>query len=304
MCGEIHDMPGQPQLDATLAGLLDGRAKSRGVAEGRHQAGVVIAQRTGDGLDTASVDIPWAPPAAAPGVWQPAPQAFGPAVRAGQGNARPFLLISGSQFRPGLPPALTSGTYLASLAEVNAIGGAASAVRTADQTSTALFWEPASNVIYGQLLRAAVAAGGLSFREQVALVAAFHVITTDAQIAIYDAKFTYVFWRPVSRGISPPGTTTSCSCGCTTSARATRHLLSSMAAPSSGSRPALPAKILSLDSTGAASSDGASAPSRCTSAAGWAAGRAPMGSSPKAESRAEGSKPGGGGRPGGAAALS
>jgi hypothetical protein len=30
------------------------------------------------------------------------------------------------------------------------------------------------------------------------LVAGFHAITTDAQIAIYEAKYTYVFWRPVT----------------------------------------------------------------------------------------------------------
>jgi hypothetical protein len=158
----------------------------------------VLAQRSGDGLDTASVDIPWTPPPAGPGVWQPTPPTFGPAIRAGEGKARPFLLGAGDQFRPGPPPALTSGTYLRSLAEVYAIGGAASTIRTADQTSTALFWEPASNVIYVQVLRAALAGGGLPFRRQVALVAAFHVITTDAQIAIYDAKYTYVFWRPVT----------------------------------------------------------------------------------------------------------
>ena len=29
-------------------------------------------------------------------------------------------------------------------------------------------------------------------------MAAFHAITTDAQIAIYNAKFKYVFWRPVT----------------------------------------------------------------------------------------------------------
>ena len=29
-------------------------------------------------------------------------------------------------------------------------------------------------------------------------VAAFHVVTTDAQIAIYNAKFKYLFWRPVT----------------------------------------------------------------------------------------------------------
>ena len=29
-------------------------------------------------------------------------------------------------------------------------------------------------------------------------MAAFHAITTDAQIAIYNAKFEYAFWRPVT----------------------------------------------------------------------------------------------------------
>ena len=29
-------------------------------------------------------------------------------------------------------------------------------------------------------------------------VAAFQVVTTDAQIAIYNAKYKYVFWRPVT----------------------------------------------------------------------------------------------------------
>ena len=29
-------------------------------------------------------------------------------------------------------------------------------------------------------------------------VAAFHVVTIDAQIAIFDAKYVYTFWRPVT----------------------------------------------------------------------------------------------------------
>jgi hypothetical protein len=29
-------------------------------------------------------------------------------------------------------------------------------------------------------------------------VAAFHVVTTDGQVGIYNAKFKYVFWRPVT----------------------------------------------------------------------------------------------------------
>ena len=61
----------------------------------------------------------------------------------------------------------------------------------------ALFWYPAINFAYVQITRALVAA---SRQESVAslarFVAAFHVITTDAQIAIYGAKYKYLFWRP------------------------------------------------------------------------------------------------------------
>ena len=52
----------------------------------------MLAERAGDGLDTASVDIPYTPPAAAPGIWQPTPPTFGPAVRTGQKDGRAFLL--------------------------------------------------------------------------------------------------------------------------------------------------------------------------------------------------------------------
>ena len=90
-----------PALTSTLAGIPDGRQKSRGVAAGRREASKVLAERTGDGLDTASVDIPYTPPPAAPGVWQPTPPTFGPAVRAGQKDGRAFLLKRNDQFRPG-----------------------------------------------------------------------------------------------------------------------------------------------------------------------------------------------------------
>ena len=79
-------------LTSTLAGIRDGRQKSHGVAAGRREASKVLAERAGDGLDTASVDIPYTPPPATPGVWQPTPPTFGPAVRAGQKDGRAFLL--------------------------------------------------------------------------------------------------------------------------------------------------------------------------------------------------------------------
>lgn len=192
----------QPVIDAaqsdSLAGVPDGAAKERGLAAGRREAAAVLAERAGDGFDTASIDVPFTPPPVAAGVWQPTPPTFGPAVRAGQPLARSFLLRANDQFRPGPPPALDSRTYLGDLAEVRGVGAVDSAVRTAAQTDTALFWEPNSIDEYVQVLRGVLADHGGPLVWQARLVAGFHVITIDAQIAIYDAKYAYVLWRPVT----------------------------------------------------------------------------------------------------------
>jgi hypothetical protein len=192
----------QSQLDAdlasTLAAIPDGLAKSAGIAAGKQQASSVLADRQGDGLDTASVDVPFTPPPPGPGVWQPTPPTFAPAVRAGEGNARTFLLAANDQFDPGPPPALNSPRYLAALSEVRAYGSATSTVRTPQQTDVALFWEPAINIQYVQVLRAVLTDTHRPLSWQVRFVAAFNVITTDAQIAIYNAKVRYLFWRPVT----------------------------------------------------------------------------------------------------------
>ena len=192
----------QPQLDAalssTLASIPDGRQKIHGIAAGQHEASKVLAERAGDGLDTASVDIPYTPPPAAPGIWQPTPPTFGPAVRAGQKDGRAFLLESNDQFRPGPPPALNSAKFLGAIAEIRAVGQNISSTRTPAQTDTALFISQDSYALYSQALRAVLADTDHSLLWDAQAVAAFHVVTIDAQIAIFDAKYAYTFWRPVT----------------------------------------------------------------------------------------------------------
>ncbi len=192
----------QPTLDTDLANSLatipDGPAKQAGIAVGAHEAAAVLAARQGDGLDTASLDIPYTPPAPGPGIWQPTPPTYGPAVRAGEGKARPFLLASANQFDPGPPPSLSSAEYRSGLAEVRTYGALDSTVRTPAQTDIAAFWEPAANIQYIQIVRGLIAEDQHPLNWDLQLVAAFQVITTDAQIAIYNGKFEYTFWRPVT----------------------------------------------------------------------------------------------------------
>jgi membrane-associated phospholipid phosphatase len=54
------------------------------------------------------------------------------------------------------------------------------------------------NSPFEQVLRAVLADTNHPLAWQARFVAAFQVITTDAQIGIYNAKFKYVFWRPVT----------------------------------------------------------------------------------------------------------
>jgi hypothetical protein len=187
-------------LAATLAALPGGRPERRAVAIGAAAAREVLAERAADGLDVAHVNIPWTPPAPAPGIWQATPPGFGPAIQAGEGSATPFLLGRPDRFRLGPPPGLDDPRYLASLAEVAAYGSADSTVRDAEQTGIGEFWAqplPTPPAGYTGVLRAALAsAPGLA--GQVRLIAAFHAITADAQIAVYDTKYTYVRWRPVT----------------------------------------------------------------------------------------------------------
>jgi hypothetical protein len=190
------------QLDAklkeTLDAIPDGRAEDRGIAAGRHQADLLLAERAGDGLDPASVNTPYTVRPAAPGVWQPTPPAYAPAAQYGNRLAKPFALTAPSQFRLGPPPAPDSARHAADLAEVRAYGAADSTRRSAHQTETATFWLGSSYTLYTEPLRVALSRTGQGTAGQARLVALFHVALVDTQIATSDSKYAYERWRPVT----------------------------------------------------------------------------------------------------------
>lgn len=190
------------QLDAklrtTLDAIPDGPAERRGTAAGRRQADLLLAARQGDGLDPASVNAPYPVRPAAPGVWQPTPPAYAPAVQYGNRLAQPFTLTSPHQFRLGPPPAPDSARHAADLAEVRAYGAADSTVRSPHQTETAAFWYGSSLTLYTEPLRVALSRTDQGVAGQARLVALFHVALVDTQIATSDSKYAYERWRPVT----------------------------------------------------------------------------------------------------------
>jgi hypothetical protein len=109
---------------------------------------------------------------------------------------RPFMLDSPDQFRPGPPPALNSAAYANSYRESKYRGGAVSQFRTAEQTDIALFWTANFVPQFNNMYQAVATSRNLSPVQAARLFAMTNMVGTDAQVACWDAKYTYLAWRP------------------------------------------------------------------------------------------------------------
>lgn len=188
----------QAPLDAayakSLARIPVGSAKTQGVAFGERAAEHLIDLREGDGRG-APVQFT-APPA--PGVWRPSPPSHQPFIDPWLGRLRPMLLTSPAQFRPGVPPALSSARYARDVNEVRTMGAKTGSPRTAFQTETALFFGGNLAVQIQGALRDYTARHYLGIAETARLFAAANTSATDAVVAAWDAKLHYGRWRPIT----------------------------------------------------------------------------------------------------------
>jgi hypothetical protein len=107
-------------------------------------------------------------------------------------------MTSGAQFRPGPPPSLTSDVWKRDFDEIKAIGGKNSTRRTPEQTAIAQFWEATAPAVYWPVARSVATAPGRDVSENARLLALAAMAMDDALIAVFDAKYTYNFWRPVT----------------------------------------------------------------------------------------------------------
>ena len=182
------------QLDADLAapGWPGDKNKDAGAGEaiGRAVGAAVLAQAATDNYLVVS---PGPPPVGA-GYWLPAP-APATIVRSLHG-ARPFFLTSASQLRPPPPPAFGSPAFLTALAEIRTI----SDTRTPEQLSIAvsLAWAtgPFTTGNLNLIADRVIVEHRRTEREAARILAYANAAAFDAQIACFDAKFTYWFIRP------------------------------------------------------------------------------------------------------------
>jgi len=175
---------------AALAPLPDGPARASGIAVGEQAAAAILAWRSEDGMSQPDVYRPQA----AAGVYVPT---LLPAVP-NWGKRKPWVMASGDQFRPAAPPKLTSETWTRDYNEVKAIGSKNSTHRTAEQTAVAKFWEATAPAVYWPVARSAASIPGRDVTANARLLALAGMAMDDGLIAVFDAKYTYNFWRPIT----------------------------------------------------------------------------------------------------------
>jgi hypothetical protein len=179
-----------PLLAKELNAVPEGPAKERGLILGRRTAADLMALRTAD-FDVA---IDTYRPATTAGVYVPTTAVVSHDVS----RIAPWVMTRAAQFRPPPPPALTSETWLRDVNEIREIGGHKSATRTAEQTSTAKFWFLTGARTYNPVVQQVISAKRMDLLDCARLYALASMAGMDAYIAVFDAKFTYNFWRPVT----------------------------------------------------------------------------------------------------------
>lgn len=190
-------------LFPAAAGALNQRAQAEGEAgpgnvHPHFTLGLDIGEEAGDEmverLKADHFTTPWTGTVpVGPGMWT----ANGPPAGATFGGVTPYLLTSGAQFRPTLPPAFNSAAFLADLAEIRTL----SDTRSPTQNAMALFWNFPTGTFtppgYWNLTAANyVEAFGLNERAATRVFALTNAAMMDAMIGCWDAKYFYWTLRP------------------------------------------------------------------------------------------------------------
>jgi len=177
-------------LASFLAGISDGAAKSDGIRLGEAVAAKVLEARANDGADALDAYRP----RTTPGVYVATPilaASMWP-------NVKPFALTKPDQFRPEPPVPLESMEWATDFNETKDYGRKISDKRTAQQTETARFWLMTGPAAYHPFVRQLVLAKQMSVLDSARFMALVAIGLNDAYIAVFDAKYHYNFWRPIT----------------------------------------------------------------------------------------------------------
>jgi hypothetical protein len=183
--------------DDSLAAIPDGPEEQGGIEVGMAAARAMIDRRHDDGRPgTPSFTTPSFTTGSDPGDWRPF--AAGPAGNNFKwiGDMDPWLVPDPSRFATDGPLALESAAYATEFDQVRSLGAVNSTTRTAEQTSMALFWADNAFAMWTRIFRQLSESQDLSIAENARLFAMAYLTAGDAQIACFQDKERWHFWRP------------------------------------------------------------------------------------------------------------
>jgi len=132
-----------------------------------------------------------------PGQWRPTPGVTqGASTFLAQ--TAPFAMTKPAQFRPAPPTPLRSLRYVFDYYEVKAFGAQSSTARTAEQTEIAYFWTANFFSQWNRTLRSIADQDVPEVGDKARLFALAAFAAADSQISVYEAKYHYNFWRPIT----------------------------------------------------------------------------------------------------------
>ena len=177
------------QLAADLGRVPTGPAKERALILGRKAAADLLALHAEDGKGADDYR-----PFTQAGVYVPTQPVAGYLLR----TFKPWVMTSASQFRPAPPPALTSETWTRDVNEIREYGALNSQVRTPEQSTVGKFWFLTGARTYNPIVRQVVLAKQMDLLDCARLYALTSMAAADSFIAVFEAKYQYNFWRPVT----------------------------------------------------------------------------------------------------------
>jgi len=177
-------------LASYLAKIPDGAAKLEGIRLGESVAAKVLEARANDGADAPDAYRP----RTTPGVYVATPIL----AASTWPNVKLFALAKPDQFRPEPPVPLESTEWATDFNETKDFGRRVSDKRTAQQTEVARFWLMTGPAAYHPLARQLALAKQMSVLDSARFMALVAIGLNDAYITVFDAKYHYNFWRPIT----------------------------------------------------------------------------------------------------------
>ena len=195
----------QVKRDASIAALGSGESADS------IRDGMIWGQAVADAIRDWRLNDGFAPPPApffgvlsiagspaAVGLWRPTPKLNLPGAGTQFATTTPWVLKRASQFRLPPPYALTSARYAADYNEIKTMGAYGSRSRSDDQSELALFWAGNTPLFWDRIAAQLAASRSLTLSENAHLFAQINIAMADGGFAVFDTKYRYLFWRPIT----------------------------------------------------------------------------------------------------------